>query len=1033
MNAPLRALLHLIITTACLAASSRGQSFSTPPPEIVSAWKLNGENAILVFGYDGTYHQIQGDAADPGMERGTFQWDKTTQAFSVDTIVDTNGEGGLSHPAGATSVSIGGSGNNTLSYTVAGEGTFTFSRILNGILPSNAIVGSWIAPGEKVSITFLADGSYYHAEESNYEQADEEGDFYTGSEKGTYVWTSANGILTATPASDTNGDSGLSDPQPSFVVSVTGNTMTIVEGADTYTLTRITTNPTPLRLPDFTVTRFANHRQSSDATPVLRTIDDLSPYSADAIIKPEVNATAPTLKIGTATPFSIPADFDEPGAFDFEQEFSTLAALNSFLPASTALQFKSGTATANLTTAASQSFPSIPKIMIRGGGTWNGGEYIFGDDEVLQWTLPTGFVASQYLTIVEVYDPVADQDIAYAEFHGDATFLDLGGKLNPDDEYEVEIDFYRIDNSTTAGTGVFSGKQGYVLSASSTIFNVRSRDSFPVAPSIIAQPASQPGTPGSPLLLTVGINEEAFPFSTFQWFKNDVEMTGQTGNALYIPDFDTEEHSGLYKVIVTNDGSTTESNIAVVGDNDATIEFVVAVKDVRHVQTGPGTVILDPAPVTPLYGGPFGFGAGVEGPNMQALTAPTVTPPPGTPSTLQDPFYSTLFFNDDELAWRYGSDANDWGDLTQAAIDARFPNGTYTFLVDGISVPLNLTGNSYPNIPQMTMTGGSWINSKYAMDASDALTVTTNTFTGYSANADGRIGLGVNDSGVEFFRSSSPSTNFATYSVPANTLPPNEITIVDAEFGAIVDKSNAIPGAYCAALYARQLRIEVHILPEIVTQSSSRIMQPSESVNLAVTATGSPLPPGGSMSYQWSKNGVILSGETSPTLSAFSASTASAGTYTCTASNAVGSATTAPIILEYADAYQAYAASFSLNSVTSGAPEEDFDNDGIDNLLEFVLGGSPTSSNANLLKNATTTPAPGGRNLVFFYDRKTAANAITQIMETSPSLTGIWTPAVHGVAGVVISTSTLDGQTERVTATIPSTETKLFVRLKASR
>lgn len=111
----------------------------------------------------------------------------------------------------------------------------------------------------------------------------------------------------------------------------------------------------------------------------------------------------------------------------------------------------------------------------------------------------------------------------------------------------------------------------------------------------------------------------------------------------------------------------------------------------------------------------------------------------------------------------------------------------------------------------------------------------------------------------------------------------------------------------------------------------------------------------------------------------------------------------------------------------------DFDNDGIDNLLEFILGGSPTSPNPNLLKNATTTPAADGRNLVFFYDRKTAANGITQVIETSPTLTGTWTPAVHGLAGVVITRAPLDGQTERVTATIPSTEPKLFVRLKASR
>jgi hypothetical protein len=120
------------------------------------------------------------------------------------------------------------------------------------------------------------------------------------------------------------------------------------------------------------------------------------------------------------------------------------------------------------------------------------------------------------------------------------------------------------------------------------------------------------------------------------------------------------------------------------------------------------------------------------------------------------------------------------------------------------------------------------------------------------------------------------------------------------------------------------------------------------------------------------------------------------------------------------------------NPAISG-DDVDFDLDGIDNLLEFILGGSPTATNANILKNATATPAPGGRNLVFFYDRKTVANGITQVIETSPTLTGNWTPAVHGVNGVVIATSTLDADTQRVTATIPSTETKLFVRLKAVR
>lgn len=919
-------LLAGIIAFFCFAGAN-AQQFQTPSPEIVSAWKLNAEDLVVVFRYDGTFFLVDGEPAHPGLEHGTFEWDNETGAFSVDVITDTNEDAGFSHPGAATTITVSG---NTLNYTVAGEGTFPFTRVVN---TASAIVGSWIIPGAKISVTFLADGTYYLSEEAN-----DPPHAVTGIEKGTYVWNSTTKQLSSTPVIDTNGSADVNGTW-----NVNGNTLTFFDGEDTTEMFRVTTNTNPIRLPDFGTIRFANYRQSSTANPVLRAVSDLSPYSADAFVDSDLNATAPTVRIGTGTPIVIDEDGD--GGFDSEVEFATLAALNSFLPASTAIQFKDGSATANLATAATLTFPSVPKITVREGDSWSGGVYRFGESEVLQWTLPAGFIESQYVTVLEVYDPAEDIDAVSAILQGEITHFDLSGKLDPDKQYEIQLEFYRIDGSTTVGSGVFSGKQGHILSASSTIFNIQS----------LASP---------------------------------------------VP----------------------------------TVEFVVAVKDVRHFQTGPSTVILDPSPVTPTNGGPFGFAANVQGQNLASLPAPTVTPPPGTPSTPQDPFYGTLFFDaTEELSWRYGPNANDWGDTSQAAIDTRFPNGTYTFLVDGVSVPLNLTGNSYPNIPQLTLTGGSWINGKYAMDSENALTVTTNTFTGYSANVDARIGLMVDDSGVEYFRNSSPTTNFATYTVPANTLSPDEIAIVDAEFGSIVDRSNAIPGAYCVALYARQLKAEVHILPKIITQSSSRVMQPDTSVNLEVSATGSPLIPGGSMNYQWSKNGVILPDETSPTLGVLSDSADIAGTYTCTVSNAVGSATTEPIILEYADAYQAYAASFSLNSVTSGAPDGDSDNDGIDNLLEFVLGGSPSASDPNLLKNATTTPAVTGRNLVFFYDRKSAASSINVVIETSPSLTGTWTAAVHGVNGVVIASSALDANTQRVTATIPSTETRLFVRLKATR
>ncbi|QTN31523.1 hypothetical protein HZ994_04005 [Akkermansiaceae bacterium] len=1177
MKIILRSLpIHLsFISSALLALPAVAQYSTPPPPEIVSAWKLDSENVVVIFRHDGVFYFIDGMTGHLGMERGTYEWDKDTGAFSVDVIVDTNDDAGLSHPGAATTVSIVG---NTLNYTVAGEGTFALARVVN---TANAIVGSWHLPGLDANVTFLSDGTYYHSEES-----DNEPESTTGMERGTYSWNSSTGALSATPITDTNGDIGLSNPTPSFNATITGNIMTLVEGDETYVLRRITPILAPLARNDFEVDKFANYRQSSAAAPSLLPgpPNDDQPFWGEAYID-TVSGTGGTLGItGQAV-----QNFVNDDGWSIAKEYTTLSALNaaSAFPNGANYTFSRTGGSATLSFPANGAFPPAPAILGNGeNGAWNNGVYVLGQNQTLIWSAHTAFDPTILVTVLTVVDQDTGFEIMKEEvIQGDIVSYDFRGKLTPGATYDVILEHVKIAGSTTSGTGPFAGKLGYALYNSNTRFSMATENrhvhtlvawkqkiSGQQSPSLLSPigAAFNAGVEGSGISATFPSSnitltkpdsstvpfqldidrwdagaefasfaelQTAFPDGTYNiniggdptpiivsganypnqplvtssagtWVNGKLRITASqaaagftlssnhsTGNGFETLDVldvaldeyvvravndldpapqptDTSVSASIgpnlltvgksYEVEVEFDevvdftalqgkpwglspdgsasafgllSSTTLLTIEVIADSPPVVEFVVAVKDVRHFQTGQGTVILDPSPVTPTNGGPFGFAAGVQGQNMVSLPAPTVTPPPGTPSTIQDPFYNTLFFDaaDDELSWRYGPDANDWGATSQAGIDNRFPNGTYTFLVNGVSVPLSLTGDAYPNIPQLTLTGGSWINGKYAMDAANALTVTTNTFTGYGSNVDGRVFLEINDTSVEHFRSSSPATNFATLSVPSNSLPLNDISRIDAEFGAIVSKSNAIPGSYSAALYARQLKAEVHILPKIITQSPSRVMQPNTSVNLEVAATGSPMSPGGSMLYQWRKNGVILPDESSSTLAVLADSAGISGTYTCTVSNSVGSATTEPIIIEYADAYQAYATGFALNSATGGAPDGDFDNDGIDNLLEFVLGGSPTDSNPNLLKNATTTPAATGRNLVFFYDRKSAASSVNVVLETSPSLTGIWTAAIHGVNGVVISTSTLDGSTQRVTATIPSEETKLFVRLRATR
>ena len=931
--------LTTILTLCSCVASASAATFQSPPPEIVSAWKANTENIVVVFTYDGTYYLID-DTADKGMERGSYTWDKETLAFSANAIVDTNGEGGLSHPNGATSVSISG---NTLNYSVAGEGTFTLTRIVN---TASAIVGTWAIPGEKFSVTFLGDAAktYYLSEETNDVPFG-----YTGMERGTYTWNSTTKAFSATAPTDTNGDVGINGITlaSGVTINITGNSLTFFDGEETTILQRITTNPTPIRLPDFGTTRFANYRQSSSANPVLRTVGDLSPYSADAFVDSEVGATAPTVKIGSGTLITI--DSDDDGGFDIEEEFPTLAALNSFLPASTAIQFKSGTATANLTTGAALTFPTTPKLIVREGDAWIAGVYRFGEDEVLQWTLPAGFVASQYVIELEIYDPVADTDVVEALLQGEVTHFDLAGKLEPGRQYEAEIAFYRIDGSTTTGSGVFSGKQGHILSAASTILNLQSLPA-PASPEFFEQPVSQTGTPGSPLQLLVGINEEAFRTATFQWSKNGVEIEGQTANSLLIPSFNLANDTGRYSVTATNSQGTATSNLAnvgIVGTESMAVQNLNAYKSKISTQTTAS--LLTPSGAE--------FDARIEGVGITSTfpsSAPTLTKPDN--STL------ALFFDDDH--W----DANQNDFASFASLQTAFPDGTYKINIGPTAISINLSATNYPNQPLITPSTGTWVNGKLQITASQAaagFTLTSNATTG-----NGFANLYVIDTLTDTdIVSAQANTHSGDTKFVVATVNPSQLTVgktyeVETEFDEVIHTSDITNNSWTS--------------PPPATTYAYGVLNTTTRFTIEVVADPTSTP------YTTWQSGFFNSTQLA-------------------------------------------------NPAISG-DDVDFDNDGIDNLLEFVLGGSPIAPNPGLLKNATAPATMAGRNLIFTYDRKTTASAITQVIETSSTLTGVWTPAVHGTNNVTITTApTADPTVERVTATIPTTAPKLFVRLRVNR
>ncbi|MCW1886782.1 autotransporter-associated beta strand repeat-containing protein [Luteolibacter flavescens] len=123
-----------------------------------------------------------------------------------------------------------------------------------------------------------------------------------------------------------------------------------------------------------------------------------------------------------------------------------------------------------------------------------------------------------------------------------------------------------------------------------------------------------------------------------------------------------------------------------------------------------------------------------------------------------------------------------------------------------------------------------------------------------------------------------------------------------------------------------------------------------------------------------------------------------------------------------AQGYEAWAAGLSDPS-----PEADIDNDGIANILEYLLNSNATvSSTADLPK--VTKNAAG--DLIFTFVRKSEAAYLNAVVEYSTTLAdGSWTT----VSGAQVATNTPSAGLDTVTATIPASAAaagKVFARLR---
>lgn len=153
-------------------------------------------------------------------------------------------------------------------------------------------------------------------------------------------------------------------------------------------------------------------------------------------------------------------------------------------------------------------------------------------------------------------------------------------------------------------------------------------------------------------------------------------------------------------------------------------------------------------------------------------------------------------------------------------------------------------------------------------------------------------------------------------------------------------------------------------------------------------------------------------------------------TYTITAQNLTTKTYTVTVTLS-SSPYADWAANPTqgLTTGVNDGPLMDPDHDGINNLMEFALGGAPIVSSQAILPKLTK---PGG-TWVFEYDRSDLAlpPATTQVVEYGNNLSG-WTPITIPSTSAAAVTITPGTPSDHVSVTIPNLGNQTFVRLRVT-
>ena len=486
----------------------------------------------------------------------------------------------------------------------------------------------------------------------------------------------------------------------------------------------------------------------------------------------------------------------------------------------------------------------------------------------------------------------------------------------------------------------------------------------PVAPAITVQPVAKAVVAGT--TATFSVTATGVPTPTYQWQRNEENITGATLATLTLPNVQVAA-AGQYRVIVSNSGGNATSTA---------VPLTVAAAPALP------SVVTQPLPQAVAVGSTATFSVvanGVPTPTYQwqkwssngdlsivtGATSATLTIPNVQASDAAN--YRAVLTNGSGIV------NSEWAALTittapSKPVITQQPASQIASVGGNVTLLVVATGGT-PTLTYQWQKGGSNVPGATAstlpltnLQASDAgnYTVIVGNSAGTTTSAVANLTLTiaptapvitkqpvaqvVNVGGTATFSVTATGTPTPTYrwqkgtvDIPGATLA--TLTLPNVQAGA-AGQYRVIVANSAGSKTSDQAPLTVTSAPVITTQPADVSVLVGASVSFEVVASGIPAP-----TYQWSMNGQPVAGRTSATYPAFTAAASHNGyTFSCAVTNAAGTVTTrtatltvtapaAPVIVtQPADVIGEIGTQASFTVVATGVPAPTY---------QWLLNGQP--------------------------------------------------------------------------------------------